>query len=107
MGNFVLKLITNYNQTGDSSLHYKYLISVEEFPENHLMKCNHLPICLSLKWINGNRPSKIENLVTQTFVHLKTCLCTQLCTLKCCSCLHACHHELSNASAIVLCSNYI
>ena len=43
MGNFVLKLISNYNQTSNSSLHYKCLINVEEFSENHLVKCDHLP----------------------------------------------------------------
>ena len=42
MGNFVLKLISNYNQASNSSLHYKYLINVEEFSENHLVKCDHL-----------------------------------------------------------------
>ena len=42
MDYLILKLITNYDQTGDGkSLCYKWL-DVEEFPKDHLIKCNHL-----------------------------------------------------------------
>ena len=50
-----LKLITNYDQARDSwSYSYKSLFNVGELPEGHLIKRNHLLICISLKWINGH-----------------------------------------------------
>lgn len=51
MDNFVLKLITNFDQTDvSSSLHYKCLFDAGEFPKNHLKKFNHLHICVLLKY---------------------------------------------------------
>ena len=54
MDYFVLKLITKYDQTGDSrSLWYKLLFYVKEYPEDCLIKWNQLLICISLKWIES------------------------------------------------------
>ena len=42
---FVLKLTTNYHATGDQrTLYYKWLVDVEEYPEDHLIKQNHILI---------------------------------------------------------------
>ena len=48
--NFILELTTNYDQIGDQRV--RVLFDAGEFPENHLIKCDHLFIYISLKWIN-------------------------------------------------------
>ena len=56
MDYFVLKGITNYDQTGDPrKLHYKWLFDVEEFTEGHLIEYNSLFIFVSLKWMQTNK----------------------------------------------------
>ena len=46
---FVLKLITNYDQTGDPRiLGCKWLFDIKEFPQDHLIKRK-----ITLRWIKG------------------------------------------------------
>ena len=54
MDYFVLKLLRNYDQTGNPrSFHYKWLYNVAEFPKDHLIKHNHL-------WLNENGKMDIK-----------------------------------------------